>query len=92
MWHRVTLNGIVKFYSGMEILLFFMIIAELFKEGLETGHLNASILDWINVERFPTFPRVSRGNIHQILQTKKFIVLAVVEENKLLEIPTEMLV
>jgi thioredoxin domain-containing protein 10 len=69
-----------------------MIIAETFKEDLETGHLNASILDWINVERFATFPKVTRGNIHQILQTKKFIVLAVVEENKLLEIPTEMLV
>jgi thioredoxin domain-containing protein 10 len=56
------------------------------------GHLNTSMFDWINVERFATFPKVTRGNFHQILQTKKYIVLAVVEENKLLEIPTEMLV
>lgn len=44
----------------------------------------------MNEERFETFPKITRGNIHQILQTKKYLVLAVVEENKLLEIPTEM--
>lgn len=54
--------------------------------------LNASVYDWINVERFATFPKVTRGNINQFMQTKKYLVLAIVEENKLLEIPTEMLV
>lgn len=47
--------------------------------------------DWINEERFQTFPKVTRGNINQIMQTKKFLVLAIVEENKLAEIPTEMI-
>lgn len=58
--------------------------------GLE--YLNASMFDWVNVERFATFPKVTRGNINELLQTKKYLVLAVVEENKLQEIPTEMLV
>jgi thioredoxin domain-containing protein 10 len=56
--------------------------------GLE--YLNASMFDWINAERFATFPKVTRGNINQLLQTKKYLVLAVVEENKLQEVPTEM--
>lgn len=47
--------------------------------------------DWVNEERFETFPKITRGNINQILQTKKYLVLAVVEENKLMEIPTEMM-
>lgn len=69
-----------------------MIIAELADKDLEMEFLNASVYDWINVERFATFPKVTRGNINQFLQTRKYLVLAIVEENKLLEIPTEMLV
>ena len=69
-----------------------MIIAELANQDLEMEFLNASVYDWINVERFATFPKVTRGNINQFMQTKKYLVLAIVEENKLLEIPTEMLV
>lgn len=74
------------------MLFVFMITAEPINEDLEMGHLNASMFDWINVERFATFPKVTRGSINQLFQTKKYLVLAVVEENKLLEIPTEMLV
>lgn len=69
-----------------------MFIAELADKDLEMESLNASVYDWINVERFATFPKVTRGNINQFLQTRKYLVLTVVEENKLLEIPTEMLV
>lgn len=47
--------------------------------------------NWINEERFETFPKITRGNIHEILQTKKYLVLVVVEENKLQEITPEML-
>lgn len=47
--------------------------------------------NWINEERFETFPKVTRGNINELMQTKKYIVLVVVEENKLHEVPTEML-
>lgn len=46
---------------------------------------------WINEERFPTFPKVTGGNINELLQTKKYIVLAVVEEDKAHEVPAEML-
>ncbi|KAK9892618.1 hypothetical protein WA026_020996 [Henosepilachna vigintioctopunctata] len=56
----------------------------------DPAHLNTSMYNWINEERFATFPKVTRGNINEILQTKKYIVLAVVEENKLQEIPPEM--
>jgi thioredoxin domain-containing protein 10 len=69
-----------------------MIIAELENKNVEVEFLNASMFDWINAERFATFPKITRVNINQLLQTRKYLVLAVVEENKLLEIPTEMLV
>jgi thioredoxin domain-containing protein 10 len=69
-----------------------MIIAELANNSVEMEFLNASMFDWINAERFATFPKITRGNINQLLQTRKYLVLAIVEENKLLEIPTEMLV
>ncbi|KAL3284206.1 hypothetical protein HHI36_018370 [Cryptolaemus montrouzieri] len=57
----------------------------------DPDHLNMSMYNWINEERFPTFPKITRGNINEIFQTKKYIVLAVVEENKLQSIPEEML-
>ncbi|GLH03080.1 Protein disulfide-isomerase [Gryllus bimaculatus] len=58
---------------------------------LESQDLNSTMFNWINAERFETFPKVTRGNIHQILQTGKYLVLAVVEENKLLEVPPDMI-
>ncbi|XP_063919866.1 protein disulfide-isomerase TMX3 [Zophobas morio] len=60
-------------------------------ESQEAEHLNASMYKWINEERFETFPKITRGNINEILQTKKYIVLVVVEENKLQQINQEML-
>ncbi|XP_063235483.1 LOW QUALITY PROTEIN: protein disulfide-isomerase TMX3 [Bacillus rossius redtenbacheri] len=53
--------------------------------------LNDTMHSWVNEERFTTFPKVTRGNIHQLLQTKKYLVLVVLQENKLHEIPAEML-
>lgn len=44
---------------------------------------------WIDAERFGTFPKISRANINELLALEKFLVLAVVEENKLNEISTE---
>lgn len=55
-------------------------------EVVEPAHLNESLYRWVNEERFPTFPKVTRSNIHHVVQTKKYLVLAVVEENKLSEI------
>uniref|UniRef100_A0A1B6MT86 Thioredoxin domain-containing protein n=2 Tax=Graphocephala atropunctata TaxID=36148 RepID=A0A1B6MT86_9HEMI len=64
-----------------------------FYEESETslGGLNASLSEWVNSERFATFVKVTRGNIHQLMKTNKFLVLAVVHENKLQEVPDEML-
>jgi thioredoxin domain-containing protein 10 len=76
----------------MEILLLFVFTAEPVNKDLGLEYLNASMYEWINAERFATFPKVTSGNIDHLLQTKKYLVLAVVEENKLQEIPTEMLV
>lgn len=56
----------------------------------DASALNNTLYDWVNEERFETFPKITRGNIHQMMKTKKNLVLAVVEENKLLEISTEM--
>lgn len=58
---------------------------------IEAPALNTSIADWINQERFAQFPKVTRGNLNQLMKTRKFLVLAVVEENKLEEVPAHML-
>ncbi|XP_019875387.1 protein disulfide-isomerase TMX3 isoform X2 [Aethina tumida] len=57
----------------------------------EANHLNKTMFKWINEERFEIFPKVTRGNIHQLIETKKYLVLAVVEENVLHELSAEML-
>ncbi|XP_012274366.1 protein disulfide-isomerase TMX3 isoform X2 [Orussus abietinus] len=71
-----------------------------YKENLHynfTGHditdietLNITLYKWVNAERFPTFPKVTRGNINQLFLTNKNLVLAVVEENQLEEISPDM--
>lgn len=45
----------------------------------------------MNEERFETFPKVTKGTINEILQTRKYVVLVVVQENKLQQIPPDML-
>lgn len=58
---------------------------------LDVEYINETVFRWINEERFLTFPRITRSNLHQIVQTRKFLVMAVVEENKLAEIATHEL-
>lgn len=58
---------------------------------MDNDNLNTSVHTWINEERFETFPKVTKGSINEILQTKKYVVLVVVEENKLQQIPNDML-
>lgn len=53
--------------------------------------LNETLYKWINAERFPTFPKVTRGNINQLFLTNKNLVLAVVEENQLEEVSPRMI-
>ncbi|XP_011643356.1 protein disulfide-isomerase TMX3 isoform X1 [Pogonomyrmex barbatus] len=72
-----------------------------YKETLHynfTGHnlsdikqMNETLYKWVNAERFPTFPKVTRGNINQLFLTNKNLVLAVVEENQLEEVAPDML-
>lgn len=38
--------------------------------------------DWVNHERFPSVVQISNGNFHQVMKIKKFIVLAILEEDK----------
>lgn len=33
----------------------------------ETEKLNVSLTKWVNTERFGTFVKITRGNIHQVL-------------------------
>lgn len=54
-------------------------------------NLNETLNRWVNSERFPTFPKVTRGNIHQLYLTNKNLVLAVVDENELEEIYPDMI-
>lgn len=58
---------------------------------IEADHINATMHKWINEERFETFPKITEANINEILRTQKYIVLVVVEENKVFQIPKEML-
>ncbi|XP_045766914.1 protein disulfide-isomerase TMX3 [Maniola jurtina] len=48
--------------------------------------LNTSLNKWVNSERFGFFPKITRSNINDLIATEKYIVIAVVSENKLNEI------
>ncbi|CAD7003713.1 protein disulfide-isomerase TMX3 [Ceratitis capitata] len=58
---------------------------------MDVSAINDTIHHWVNVERFTTFPKITRFNIKQILLTKKFLVVAVVEEDKLNQVATHEL-
>nr|BAN20763.1 protein disulfide isomerase, putative [Riptortus pedestris] len=58
---------------------------------IDQQKLNSSLTHWVNTERFGTFVKITRGNIHQFMQTSKYLVLAVVFENKLEEVPEDMI-
>lgn len=58
---------------------------------IDIAKANETLYKWVNAERFPTFPKVTRGNIKQLFLTNKNLVLAVVEENQLEEIAPDML-
>lgn len=57
------------------------IFSKFSEELLETQ--NISLHDWVNKERFPVFMKLSPGNFHQVMKTKKYIVIAVLEENQI---------
>lgn len=53
--------------------------------------VNETIHQWVNQERFIAFPKISRFNINQLLKTKKYLVVAVVSEDKLSQVATHEL-
>ena len=53
--------------------------------------VNTSLHSWVTRERFPLFAKVTRGRFGKFLATNKYVVIAVVEENKLSEVSDEML-
>ncbi|XP_065213681.1 protein disulfide-isomerase TMX3 [Planococcus citri] len=61
-----------------------------FDESEWSLSLNHSLHRWVNEERFPTFMKITRLNINSLMETNKFLVLAIVEENKVQEIPDHM--
>lgn len=46
-----------------------------------TNELNP-IRRWVNHERFPNMMKITAGNFHQVLKIQKYIVVAVLEEDK----------
>ena len=51
---------------------------------------NTSVYGWMMKERFPMFAKVTRGRFGKIMATNKYVVMAVVDENKLEQISPEM--
>ncbi|CAK1556308.1 unnamed protein product [Leptosia nina] len=49
-------------------------------------NINTTLDKWVHAERFGFFPKITRSNFNEILEIKKYIVIAVVSENKLNEI------
>ncbi|XP_018331269.1 protein disulfide-isomerase TMX3 [Agrilus planipennis] len=91
--------GVAKLYSNASQLPSLSVYKEgkqytyidtIIESQADFATINESVYKWLNEERFETFQKVTRGNINQILQTKKYIVMAVVEENKLFQISKEM--
>jgi thioredoxin domain-containing protein 10 len=58
------------------------------KSDEELMNLNNSLNTWVTQEKFLTFPRITLENFYQYRQTGKYLVLAIVEENKLNELIT----
>ncbi|CAG0888117.1 unnamed protein product [Darwinula stevensoni] len=58
---------------------------------VSTKALNETVYQWINHERFPSFLKVNHGNFYQLLKLKKWLVIAVLEEDTLGDLTNEML-
>ena len=53
-------------------------------------NFTANLQHWILRERFPKFVKVTRGRFSHLMSTKKLLVMAVLEENKLGELTPDM--
>lgn len=45
---------------------------------------------WVSRERFPSFLKISRNNFQSLLSTEKFLVMAVLEEDRLGRLTADM--
>lgn len=48
--------------------------------------LNVTLDNWINSERFGSYPKISGSSLNELMAVKKYLVIAIVSENKLNEI------
>ena len=55
-----------------------------------TTVVNTPLHSWVVRERFPMFTKVTRGKFGKIMATHKYVVIAVLEENKLEQLTPEM--
>ena len=55
-----------------------------------TTLVDTPLHSWVVRERFPMFTKVTRGKFGKIMATHKFVVIAVLEENKLEQLTPEM--
>ncbi|XP_071545582.1 protein disulfide-isomerase TMX3 isoform X2 [Panulirus ornatus] len=51
--------------------------------------INITLSDWVNHERFPTFTKVTHGNLHQLWKINKYLAITVVKESKIGRITTD---
>ncbi|GAB6025777.1 hypothetical protein CHUAL_011758 [Chamberlinius hualienensis] len=56
----------------------------------DVATLNESLVNWILLERFPNFVKVTHGSFPLLLKTDKFLVTAVMEENLIEKLTPEM--
>lgn len=76
-------NETAVFVYKEEEVFYFQPTNELIQDK---DNLNVTLNKWINSERFGFFPKITRSNINDLMDTEKYIVIAVVSENKLQEI------
>lgn len=88
---RITLLTVLNFYIRPQPNVYFTRFEFSGHNISNYEKLNETLYKWINAERFPTFPKVTYGNINQLFLTNKNLVLAVVEENQLEEIPPDQI-
>lgn len=89
--YNFTGKSIERKRNDHYFLLYQCLIQSIGHNLSDTGQVNETLYKWVNAERFPTFPKVTRGNINQLFLTNKNLVLAVVEENQLEEVAPDML-
>ncbi|CAB3251724.1 unnamed protein product [Arctia plantaginis] len=85
MSHELVKNEL-KPKNGTSVFVYKEGEAFFFEAHEDKEALNNTLDKWINTERFGFFPRISRANLNELMDLEKYIVIAIVSENKLNEI------